>query len=89
MSKRNWRRSATCSASIPMTDLHSITIYGTQLKKDTGVAIIHAKVDQKLLLDMVKTNAGTRGDHVRQVRVAQLAQGRRRSTTTPRSSSPT
>jgi hypothetical protein len=40
----------------PMTDLHSITIYGTQLKKDTGVAIIHAKVDQQLLLDLVKTN---------------------------------
>jgi hypothetical protein len=39
----------------PMTDLHGITVYGTQLKKDTGVAIIHAKVDQKLLLEMVKT----------------------------------
>jgi hypothetical protein len=40
----------------PMTDLHSITIYGTQLKKDTGAAIIHAKVDQKLLTDLVKAN---------------------------------
>jgi hypothetical protein len=39
----------------PMTYLHGITIYGTQLKKDTGVAIIRAKVDQKLLLDLVKT----------------------------------
>ena len=38
----------------PCTDLHGITIYGTQLKKDTGVAVIRAKVDQKLLLDMVK-----------------------------------
>jgi hypothetical protein len=42
----------------PLADLHSITIVGTQLKKDTGVAIIHAKVDQKLLTDMVKTNPG-------------------------------
>jgi hypothetical protein len=40
----------------PMADLHSVTIYGTQLKKDTGVAVIHAKVDQKLLLDLVKAN---------------------------------
>jgi hypothetical protein len=40
----------------PMTDLHGITIYGTQLKKDTGVAIIRAKVDQKLLTDLVKAN---------------------------------
>jgi hypothetical protein len=40
----------------PLADLHSITIYGTQLKKDTGVAVIHAKVDQKLLTDLVKTN---------------------------------
>jgi hypothetical protein len=38
----------------PRTDLHAVTIYGTQLKKDTGVAIIQAKVDQKFLLDMVK-----------------------------------
>jgi hypothetical protein len=42
----------------PETDLHGITVYGTQLKKDTGVAIINAKVDQKLLLDMVKANPG-------------------------------
>jgi hypothetical protein len=39
----------------PMTDLHGITIYGTQLKKDTGVAVIHAKVDQKMVLELVKT----------------------------------
>jgi hypothetical protein len=38
----------------PTTDLHGITIYGTQLKKDTGVAVIRAKVDQKFLLDLVK-----------------------------------
>jgi hypothetical protein len=42
----------------PLTDLHSITIAGTQLKKDTGVAVIHAKVDQKLLTDMLKANPG-------------------------------
>jgi hypothetical protein len=41
----------------PMTDLHGITIYGTRpIKKDTGVVVIHAKVDEKLLADMVKTN---------------------------------
>jgi hypothetical protein len=38
----------------PTTDLHGVTVYGAQLKKDTGVAIIRAKVDQKFLLDMVK-----------------------------------
>lgn len=38
----------------PRTDLHGVTVYGTELKKNTGVAIIRAKVDQKLLLDMVK-----------------------------------
>jgi len=38
----------------PTTDLHGVTIYGTQLKKDTGVAVIRAKVDQKFLLDLVK-----------------------------------
>ncbi len=40
----------------PMTDLHGVTVYGAQLKKDTGVAVIHAKVDQELLLNLVKTN---------------------------------
>lgn len=38
----------------PRTDLHGVTVYGTQLKKDTGVAIVRAKVDQKFLLEMVK-----------------------------------
>jgi hypothetical protein len=42
----------------PTTDLHGITIYGTQLKKDTGVAVIRAKVDQKFLLDLVKALPG-------------------------------
>jgi hypothetical protein len=37
----------------PTKDLHGVTVYGTQFKKDTGVAIIHAKVDQKFLLDLV------------------------------------
>jgi hypothetical protein len=40
----------------PTTDLHGITVYGTQLKKDTGVAIVDAKVDQKLFLDLIKAN---------------------------------
>jgi hypothetical protein len=35
----------------PGTDLSSITIYGKQVKRRTGVAIVHAKVDQKFLLD--------------------------------------
>jgi len=35
----------------PCTDLHGVTIYGDQLKKDTGVAIVHAKVDQQVLLE--------------------------------------
>ena len=38
----------------PEKDLHGITVYGTRLKKDTGVAVIHAQVDQKLLLDLAK-----------------------------------
>jgi hypothetical protein len=42
----------------PMADLHGVTVYSTQLKKDTGVVIIHAKVDQKLLTDLAKANPG-------------------------------
>jgi hypothetical protein len=42
----------------PRADLHGITIYGEQVKKDTGVAIVHAKVDQNLLLDKVKQAPG-------------------------------
>ena len=38
----------------PAKDLHGITIYGRQVKKDTGVAIVHAKVDQNLLLEKAK-----------------------------------
>ncbi len=38
----------------PCTDLHGITIYGRQIKKDTGVAIVRAKVDQNLLLEKAK-----------------------------------
>ncbi len=38
----------------PRTDLHDMTFYGEQLKKDTGVAIVHAKVDQQLLLEKAK-----------------------------------
>ncbi len=37
----------------PTTDLHGITIYGTQFKPKTGVAIVHANVDQQMLLDKV------------------------------------
>lgn len=38
----------------PTTDIHGITIYGSQLKKATGVAIVRAKVDQALLLERAK-----------------------------------
>jgi hypothetical protein len=38
----------------PRTDLHGITIYGSQIKRDTGVAIVNAKVDQKLLAEKVQ-----------------------------------
>jgi hypothetical protein len=38
----------------PRTDLHGITIYGTRMKRNTGVAIVHAKVDKKMLLDKVQ-----------------------------------
>jgi hypothetical protein len=41
---------AVCNFN-PATDLHGITIYGTQLKRKTGVAIVHAKVDQNRLLE--------------------------------------
>lgn len=34
----------------PLFDLHGVTLYGTKLKKDTGVVIVNAKVDQELLL---------------------------------------
>lgn len=39
----------------PCTDLRGITLYGTKIKKDTGVVIVHAKVDQELLLDKVRS----------------------------------
>ena len=39
---------------VTLHHLHGITIYGTQLKKETGVAIVRAKVDQKFLLDLGK-----------------------------------
>ena len=42
----------------PRTDLHGITLYGVQVKKDTGVAIVHAKVDKDLLLEKVKQAPG-------------------------------
>jgi hypothetical protein len=41
----------------PLADLHGVTVYGTQLKEGTGVCVIHAKIDQKLIIDLVKTNA--------------------------------
>jgi len=51
----------------PCNDIHGVTIYGTQVKKDTGVAIVNAKVDQELLLEKVKQapdyRASTYGNH--------------------------
>jgi hypothetical protein len=37
----------------PATDLHGVTIYGTQYKEGAGVAIVHAKVDPKVLAEKV------------------------------------
>ena len=34
----------------PCNDLHGFTVYGAKIKPNTGVAILHAKVDQELLL---------------------------------------
>ena len=38
----------------PTKDLASATLYGTQLKKDTGVLLVNATVDGKLLGELVK-----------------------------------
>jgi hypothetical protein len=38
----------------PAKDLHSVTVWGRQMKKHTGVAIVRATVDQKLLLEKAK-----------------------------------
>jgi hypothetical protein len=38
----------------PSTDLHGVTIYGTQFKRDTGVAIINVKIDPDVLIEAVK-----------------------------------
>jgi len=38
----------------PRTDLHGLTFYGEKLKKDTGVVLVHAKLDQNLLLEKAK-----------------------------------
>jgi hypothetical protein len=38
----------------PRTDLHGVTFYGTQFKRDSGVAIINVKVDRARLLEYAK-----------------------------------
>jgi len=38
----------------PCTDLHSVTIYGRQIRPNAGVAIVRANVDKALLLDKAK-----------------------------------
>ena len=38
----------------PTTDLHGITFYGTQIKKEKGVVIVQAEVDQKHLVAKAK-----------------------------------
>ena len=38
----------------PRKDLHGVTIYGKDTDKEHGVMILHADVNQKLLLEMVK-----------------------------------
>ena len=38
----------------PCTDMHGATFYDTQIKKGSGVAIVHAKVDQHMILEKAK-----------------------------------
>ena len=42
----------------PKADLHGLTLYGRQFKHGEGVAIVHAKVDQDLLLEKAKEAPG-------------------------------
>jgi hypothetical protein len=42
----------------PTKDLLDLTFYGTQIKRDSGVLIVHAKVDQQLLLSKVRELPG-------------------------------
>jgi hypothetical protein len=46
----------------PTTDLHGVTVYGAQFKKDTGAAIVRAKVDQKFLVDLLKATPAYKTD---------------------------
>ena len=50
-----------------MTDLHGVTIYGQQFKHGEGVAIVHAKVNQELLLEKAKAGPRPQGEQPRQV----------------------
>ena len=38
----------------PCTDMHGATFYDTQIKKGSGIAIVHAKVDRRLMLEKAK-----------------------------------
>jgi hypothetical protein len=38
----------------PCTDIHGATFYDTQIKKGSGIAIVHAKVDRRLMLEKAK-----------------------------------
>jgi len=38
----------------PCTDMHGATFYDTQIKKGSGIAIVYAKVDQRLMLEKAK-----------------------------------
>ncbi|MBN1393589.1 MAG: hypothetical protein JW959_00970 [Pirellulales bacterium] len=53
----------------PCADVHGITLYGTKIKKDTGVVIVHAKVDQEFLLDKARKAPGHRGETYGQYRL--------------------
>ncbi len=44
----------------PSEDLFDVTLHGTRIKKDTGVVIVHAKVDQELLLKKARGAPGHR-----------------------------
>jgi hypothetical protein len=43
---------------VPDTDLHGVTFYGNQFKPGEGVAIVHAKVNEQLVLDKAKQAPG-------------------------------
>ena len=56
----------------PRKDLHGVTVYGKDTNKEHGVLIVHADVNQTLLLAMVAQGPRPQSDRLRLLRVAQL-----------------